>query len=107
VSQRPADPIAIADTDLALGQALYGEVFSELPEGEIAPLQFTLRVVIRIHLVDKHSVVLSTVTDQITLCGAIDVETAKQSPSLHRPLPHRRVDSLTAPCDLVGKTNVD
>jgi hypothetical protein len=45
-----------------------------LPEGEIAPLQFTLPVVIRIHLVDKHSALLSTVTSQITLCVAIDVE---------------------------------
>jgi hypothetical protein len=72
--QRPTDPIAVANADLAIGQPLHGEIFSELPKGEIAPIQFTLPVVIRIHLVDKHGAVLSTVTGQITLCVAIDVE---------------------------------
>src|SRR5262249_10109944 len=105
--QRPSDPIAIAYADLAVGQTFDGEVFSELPEGEIAPLEFTLPVAIRIHLVDKHRAVLSTVTAQITLCVAIDVGPANQATSLHRLLPYRRVYSLTAPCDLAGMTDVD
>jgi hypothetical protein len=67
-----------------------------LAEGEIAPLQFTLPVVIRIHLVDKHSAVLSTVTGQITLCVAIDVKPPNQAPSLHGLLPHGRVRYVKA-----------
>jgi hypothetical protein len=62
---------------------------------------------IRIHLVDKHSALLSTVTGQITLGVAIDVESPNQASSLHRLLPNGRVDSLTAPCDLAGMTYVD
>ena len=102
-----ADAIAIADADLAVGQAFHREVLSELPECEIGSLQFTLPVVIGIHLVDKHSPVFSTVTGQITLCVTIDVEPPNQAPSLHWLLPHGRVDSLPAPRDLAGKTHVD
>jgi nicotinamide riboside kinase len=60
--QSAADAIAIADADLAVGEAFHREVLSELPECEIGSLQFTLPIVIGIHLVDKHSPVFSTVT---------------------------------------------
>src|SRR6516165_8423084 len=33
--QRPADAVAVADADLAVGQAFHSEVLSKLPEGEI------------------------------------------------------------------------
>jgi hypothetical protein len=105
--QRPADPIAVADADLAVGQAFHGEVLSELPEAEITPLQFTLPIVIRIHLVDKNGALLSTVTVEVTLCVTIDVEPPNQAPSLHRLLPHGRVDDFPAPCDLAGMADVD
>jgi hypothetical protein len=58
--QSAADAIAIADADLAVGEAFHREVLSELPECEIGSLQFTLPIVIGIHLVDKHSPVFST-----------------------------------------------
>jgi hypothetical protein len=61
--QSAADAIAIADANLAVGQTFHREVLSELPECEIASLQFTLPVVIAIYLVDKHRAVFSTVTD--------------------------------------------
>ena len=53
--QRLADPVAVADADIAVGQSVHSEVFAKLPECEIAPLQFALPVAIRIHLVDEHS----------------------------------------------------
>jgi hypothetical protein len=102
-----ADAIAIADADLAVGQALYREVLSELSEREIGALQFTLPIAIGIHLVDKHRPVFATVTGEITLRIAIDIEPPNQAPPLHWLLPHGRVDSLTAPRDLAGKTYVD
>src|SRR5271154_4854245 len=101
------DQIAIADADLAVGEAFHREVLCELPECQIGSLQFTLPIVIGIHLVDKHSPVFSTVTGESTLCFSIDVEPPNQAPSLHWLLPHGRVDSLAAPRDLAGKTHVD
>src|SRR5262249_19322063 len=105
--QRPADPIAVADADLAVGQAFHSEVLSELPEGEVTSLQLTLPVAIRIHLVDEDGALFSTVTVQITLRVTIDVEPPNQAPSLHGLFPHGRVHYLPAPCDLPGTTHVD
>src|SRR5262249_15359707 len=105
--ERPADMVTVADADLAVGQALNGKVLSELPEGEIASLQLALPVVIRIHLVDKNGAMLSTMTVQIALCVAIDVEPPNQAATLHWRLPHGRADGLSAPRDLAGKTYVD
>jgi hypothetical protein len=102
-----ADAIAIADANLAVGEAFYRKVLRELPECEIGSLQFALPVVIGIDLVNKHSPVFSTVTGKITLCVTIDVEPPNQPPSLHWLLPHGRVDSLAPPRDLARKTDVD
>ena len=44
------------------------------------PLQLLLPVAVRLHLVDKHSAVLSTVTGQVTLCVTIDVQPPNQPP---------------------------
>src|SRR5262249_4409001 len=97
----------LADADFAVGQAFHREVLSELTECEIASLQFTLPIVVGIHLVDKHSAVRSAVTDQITLCVTIDVEPPNQTPSLHWLLPDGRVDGHTAPGNLARTTYVD
>ncbi len=70
-------------------------------------LQLSLPVVIRIDLVDQHSAVLSTMTGQIALRVAIDIESSHQASSLDRLLPHRRVNRLTTPCDLSGVSHVD
>ncbi len=105
--QRSADPVAVADRDLAVGQPLHGQIFSELPECEIASLQLLFPVTIGIHLIDKHSAVFPTVTGQVTLRVAIDVEPPNHTPALYRLLPHGRVHSLPPPCDLMRTTYVD
>jgi hypothetical protein len=60
--QRSANPVAIADADLTVSQSLYREVFAELPECEIVPIQFTFPIAVRLDLVDKHCALLAPVT---------------------------------------------
>jgi hypothetical protein len=86
--QSSADPVAVANADLIVSQTFHCEIFSELPEDKIVALQLLLPVAVRIHLVDKHSAVLSAMTVQITLCVTIDIEPSNQAPSLDRLLPH-------------------
>jgi hypothetical protein len=105
--QSSADPVAVANANLIVSQAFHCEIFSELPEDKIVPLQLLLPVAVRVRLVDKRSAVLSTVTVPITLCVTIDIEPSNHAPSLHGLLPNGRVDSPTAPCDLAGLTHVD
>ncbi len=105
--QRSADPIAVADAHLAVGQALDGKILSELSEAEIISLQFTFPIVIRIHLVDENGAMLSTVTMQVALRIAVNVEAPDHALSHDRVLPYGRVDDLPAPCNLAGKADVD
>jgi hypothetical protein len=86
--QRSANPVAIANADLTVGQSLYREVFAELPEGEIVPIQFTFPVAIRLDLVDKHRALLASVTGQIPLGIAINVEPPHQTTPLDWFLPY-------------------
>ena len=76
------------------------------PRVKLSRFSSLLPVAVRIHLVDEHSAVLSTVTGQITLCVAIEVQPPNSASSLHRLLPHGRVDRLSAPCDLAGSARV-
>jgi hypothetical protein len=59
-----------------------------LPEGKIVPFQLPLPVAVRIHLVDKHSAVLSAVAGQIALCVTINVQPPNQAASVYGLLPH-------------------
>ncbi len=78
--------------------------------GSCSPLESRradARKILLVGSVDKDGALFSTVTVQITLCVTIDVEPPNQPPSLHRLLPHGRVNDLPAPCDLAETTHVD
>jgi hypothetical protein len=81
------DPVAIADANLAIRKSLDGEVFSELAENKITAAQKALPVMVRIHLVDEYGALLPTMTGEIGLCIAIDIELAHHSPSGNRRFP--------------------
>ena len=53
--QSSADPVAVANANLIVSQAFHCEIFSELPEDKIVPLQLLLPVAVRVHLVDKRT----------------------------------------------------
>jgi hypothetical protein len=106
LEQRTADPVAVTDRDLAIGQALYGEVLSELPEREIISLQLAFPEAVGVHLINKHRTVLSTVTGQVALSVAVDVKQPNQATTLNRLLPHGRVHSFLVPSELLRMTYV-
>jgi len=81
------DAVSIADTDRIVREALDGEVFSELTEGEITAAQKAFPVMVRVHLVDKYGAVLPAVTGEICLRITIDIELAHHSPSIDRRFP--------------------
>jgi hypothetical protein len=106
LEQRTADPVAVADRNLTIGQALYGKVLSELPEREIISLQLTFPESVRIHLINKYRTVLSTVTRQVALSVALDVEPPNQATALNRRLPHGRIHGLPVPGEFLRTTYV-
>jgi hypothetical protein len=84
---RVTDAVSIANADLVIRKSLNGEVFSELPESKIVAAQKALPVMVRIHLVDEYGAVLPSVTRQIGLRIALNIESAHHSPSINWRFP--------------------
>ena len=81
------DAVSIADAHLVIKKSIDCEVFPELAEGKIVAGEKALPVMVRIHLVDEYGAVLPSVTRQIGLRIAIDIQLAHQSPSINRRFP--------------------
>ncbi len=77
------DAVSITDANLVIRKPFNSEVFSELAESKIVAAQKALPVMVRIHLVDKYGAVLPSVTGEITLRVAVDIELAHHSPSIN------------------------
>ena len=102
LEHRASDAIAVADADLVVRQAIYSEVFAELPEGEIAAAQGLLPVSIRADLVNHHGTVLTAVTAKIPLSVPCKVQPPDSAAARNRTLPNASVHSLAAPLDVLG-----
>jgi hypothetical protein len=60
---------------------------------------------VRVHLVDKYGAVLATMTGEIALRIANNIELAHRS-SVHWRFPDRGVNNLTVPCHVAWKTDI-
>jgi hypothetical protein len=100
------DAVSIANTDFVIGKSIDGEVFSELAEHKIVAPQKALPVMVRIHLVEEYGALLPTVTGEISLRIAFNIESAHHPPSIDWRFPDGRSDVLAIPCQVARKANV-
>ncbi len=103
---RIANAVAIANADLVIRKSLNSEVFSELAEDEVFTSEKAFPVVIGIHLINKNGAMLPTVTGEIGLRIANNIELAHHSSPLNWTFPDRGTDSLTVPCHVAWKTDI-
>ena len=103
---RITNAVAIANTHLVVGKLLNSEVFSELPEDEIFTSEKAFPVVIGVHLINKNGALLSTMTGEIALRIANNIELAHHSSPLNWAFPNRSTHSLTVPCHVAWKTDI-
>src|SRR4051794_32622682 len=101
-----ADPVAVTDADVAIGEAADGEVFAELPRLQVVAVQVVPPVVIRLGLVNHDGALLPAVPGEVTLTVAVNVEPAHHHGSLHRGLPDTCVNRLAAPRHILGHSDV-
>jgi hypothetical protein len=92
-----ADAVAITNADLVVSKSFNREIFSELAELEITAPEEMLPVAVRLPLVDKHGALLSTMTGEISLRIAFDIQLA------HHPSP---CHSLAVPRDFTRKADI-
>src|SRR6185369_1190490 len=90
--QGVSDAISVADAHLVVGHTFNGEVLAELTVREIASAQPLLPIPVGFDLVHKDRPLLASVTSEICLSVALDVEPPDHAPALHRILPDRRAN---------------
>ena len=102
-----ADAVLVADADLVVRKAFDREVLAELPVCEVVPAEVLLPVAVGLDLIDEHGTLLSTVSGQVTLPVAIDVQTPHHPAAVNRVLPYPGVDDPALPLDVLRETDVD
>src|SRR6266704_2934127 len=102
-----ADPIAVADTHLSVGQAVDREVLPELAIDEVVSTKLPLPIAIGVDLIDEDGPVLAAVPGQIPLPVAVDIEPTHHTPALNRCLPNAGVNGLSSPRHFARKAYVD
>ena len=102
-----ADPVAIADADLVIGEPLDGEVLAELSVDEVVSSELAFPVPIRVDLVDEHRALLAAVPRAIALTVALDVELADSAPTLDWILEDAGEDGLPLPRHVLRHADVD
>src|SRR6516165_9797298 len=98
--------VSITNAGFVIGKSFHSEILSELADSKIIAPKESLPVLIRLHLVDKHSALLTTVTGEIGLPITIDVQLAHHPPPLHRKLPDRCSHSPAVPCHFAWKADI-
>ena len=101
-----ADPEAIANADLVIGEALHGEVLAKVPVHEIRPTKIARPVTVGSELVDHERTLLAAMGPEVRLAVTIEIQPAGENPPRHRRLPDRRPDSPALPRDVLGKSDV-
>jgi hypothetical protein len=104
--QRAANPITVTNADLIVRQSLHREVLAELSKHEVLSPELPFPIAIGIDLVDENGPVLATMTLQIALAIAVDVQPPDLTATADRVLPHGRAHGLAFPFDFARQTNV-
>jgi hypothetical protein len=107
LEQRGADPVAVADADLVVGQPLHREVLAELPEDEVASPEFLLPVAIGPELVHEDRSHLAAVPGAIALAVAVHVEPAHAARTGHRLLEDAGEHRPPSPRHVLRHADVD
>jgi hypothetical protein len=104
--ERPANPVAIADTNLIVGKADDSQIFAKLDELKVMSLKVGFPVSVRVELIHDHGAMLSAVPLQVALPVAIEVKAASHHPARHRTLPDSSAHYFTLPIYVTRKTDV-
>jgi hypothetical protein len=103
---RITNAVSITNADLVIRKSLNSKIFSELAEDKVIPSEEAFPVVIGFHLINKNGALLPTMTVEIALRIANNIELAHQPSAFHWRFPDRGMDSLTIPCHVAWKTDI-
>jgi hypothetical protein len=100
-----ANLVVIANAYLVIGQAINSEVLTKSTRLQVVSAEFGGPVVVGGEL-HQHSAVLSSVSIEITLTVAVDVEPANHARPVNRCFPNPGVHGSIAPAHVLGHTDI-
>jgi hypothetical protein len=98
--------VAISDANVIIRKALDGQILAELSIDKVSPPEIFLPVSIGLELIHHHSAMFASVSGEIALSIAVDIETACHDPIGHRCLPYGGMDKLSLPFDVARKSHI-
>ena len=101
-----ADPVAVPDAHLVVGQAVDGQVLPELAVAEVVAPEVLLPVLVGLDLVDQHGALLAAMPVQVALAVPVDVEPADHLRPRYGVFPDAGVDGLAPPGDVARQADV-
>ena len=107
LEQRAADPVAVADADLGVGQALDGEILAELAVNEVVAAKLSLPVAIGLDLIDEDRAMLAAMAGEIALAIPVEVEPPRHPGALNRRFPDAGMDRSALPGDIAREPDIE
>ena len=104
---RAADPVAVANKDLCVGQPIDREIFAEIAMNEVRPAKMIGPVTIGIELVDHEGALLAAVACQIGLSIAGQIEPSREDAPFDRLFPDRGADDFSPPRHVTRQPDID
>ena len=104
---RLADGVAVSDADLVIPKPGDREVLAEIARLQVIAPQKPAPIVVGLGLIDHHGPLLATVTGEVTLTVAVDVQPAHHHRSGDRTLVDAGVHGLAAPRHIGWHSDVD
>ncbi len=102
-----ANPVAIADAYLAVGEPIDGKVLAELSPDEVLSPELLLPIAIGIGLINEDCSLFASVSAQIALTIAVEVKPSYHATARHRTLPYRSVNGLSLPGNVLREAHVN
>jgi hypothetical protein len=103
---RITNAVSITNADLVIGKSFNGKVLAELAENEIIASKKALPIIVGLHLVDKYGTLLPTMTGEIRLRIAIDIQLAHHPALFNGKFPDRCSHSFAVPCHFIRKADI-
>src|SRR3954462_15529629 len=105
--QGRADPVAVSDAHVGVGEALDRKVLAELAVNEVRSTEMLLPVPIGFVLIDEYGTMFAAMSGRIALAVAVDIEPAHPARACDRRLPDAGVDGPTLPGDVARQADID
>lgn len=93
--------------NLVVGQAVDGQVLTELAIGQVVAPEVPPPVLIGLNLVDEHGPLLAAVALRVALAVTVDIETADHPRPGNRLLPDTRMNGLAVPRHVLRHPDID